>query len=191
MKRIETNIPGVCIVEPSIFEDDRGFFMETYHKAKFKELGIDCEFVQDNHSRSTEGVLRGLHYQLGKPQAKLVRVLQGEVYDVAVDIRVGSPTFGKWTAQILSGENRQMLFIPEGFAHGFCVLSDIAEFEYKCSDFYTPSEERGILWNDPELAIPWPLEGIKPLLSDKDKKFPTLANCPKKDLPVYEVTSNR
>lgn len=186
MKKIETEIPDVCIIEPTAHEDKRGFFMETYHKKKFKELGIACEFVQDNHSRSVKGVLRGLHYQLGKPQAKLVRVLQGEVYDVAVDIRVGSPTFGKWTAQVLSDENKQILFIPEGFAHGFCVLSDIAEFEYKCSDFYYPEGERGIAWNDPGIRIDWPLKDIKPILSDKDKKYSTLAICSKENFPVYK-----
>jgi len=186
VKLVETDLPGVSIVEPKIFEDSRGFFLESYNQKTFSDLGIKHQFVQDNHSRSVKGVLRGLHYQLGKLQAKIVRVLQGEIYDVAVDIRVGSPTFGKWTAQVLSGENKRMLYIPEGFAHGFYVFSDMAEFEYKCSDFYAPQEERGIVWNDPELAIPWPLGDRTPILSVRDKKFGNLATRPKKDLPIYQ-----
>ena len=185
MKLIKTEIPDVALIEPTIFEDERGFFMESYHEKKFFDLGVKAKFVQDNHSRSEKNVLRGLHYQLGKPQAKLVRVLQGEVWDVAVDIRRGSPTFGKWTAEVLSAENKRILFVPEGFAHGFYVLSDVAEFEYKVSNFYFPEGERGIAWNDPELAIDWPLKDAVPILSEKDMKFSVLSACPESDLPTY------
>ncbi|MCP4377836.1 MAG: dTDP-4-dehydrorhamnose 3,5-epimerase, partial [bacterium] len=143
MKRIETNLPGVCIIEPDVFGDERGFFMESYNARSFEQLGINCTFVQDNHSRSRRGVVRGLHYQLEQPQAKLVRVTLGEVYDVAVDLRRGSQTFGQWTGVTLSDENKRMFFVPEGFAHGFCVISEFAEFAYKCSDFYAPQTERG------------------------------------------------
>ena len=186
MKKTETDIPGVFILEPNIFGDDRGFFMETYQKKVFSELGINTDFVQDNHSKSTQGVLRGLHYQLGKPQAKLVRVLQGEVYDVAVDIRVGSPTFGKWTSTILSEENKRSFFVPEGFAHGFYVLSETAEFEYKCSDYYAPSEERGVLWSDPGLNIDWPLLDSNPILSQKDKQYTPLSSLSENELPKFK-----
>jgi dTDP-4-dehydrorhamnose 3,5-epimerase len=186
MKRIETALPGVAIVEPLVHGDRRGFFLEFYNQQTFTKLGIEHVFVQDNHSRSQRGVLRGLHYQLGRPQAKLVRVIMGEVYDVAVDVRRGSPTFGKWTAVTLSAENMRMLFIPEGFAHGFYVLSEYAEFCYKCSDFYAPQEERGIIWNDPDLAIAWPLSGIEPILSSRDVAYGTLATRPAADLPTYK-----
>lgn len=186
MHRIETDLPGVCTLEPKVFGDHRGFFMETHNTRTFHELGIDCTFVQDNHSKSTRGVLRGLHYQLGQPQAKLVRVIVGQVYDVAVDVRVGSPTFGRWVAGILSAENKRQMFIPEGFAHGFYVLSDEAEFIYKCTNFYAPKEERGIIWNDPELEITWPiLEGTAPVLSERDLGFGTLRTRPREDLPTY------
>ena len=184
MKRIETNLPGVCIIEPDVFGDDRGFFMESYNQRNFAQLGIECTFVQDNHSRSRRGVIRGLHYQLGRPQAKLVRVTLGEVYDVAVDVRRGSETFGKWTAVTLSAENKYMFFVPEGFAHGFCVISVFAEFAYKCSDFYAPAEERGIIWNDPELAIPWPLGDSAPILSPKDAAYGPLSAMGENDLPA-------
>ena len=185
MRRIETNLPGVCLLEPVIHGDHRGFLMESYNKRDFAAIGINCTFVQDNHSRSARGVIRGLHYQIGRPQAKLVRVLIGEVYDVAVDVRRGSPTFGKWTAVDLSGENKLMLFMPEGFAHGFCVVSEVAEFVYKCSDLYAPSEQRGVIWNDPDLGIPWPLGGSKPILSQRDQAFGTLATRSIEDLPIY------
>ncbi len=184
MKRIETNLPGVCIIEPDVHGDDRGFFMESYNQRDFAQLGIDCAFVQDNHSRSQCGVVRGLHYQLNQPQAKLVRVMLGEVYDVAVDVRRGSETFGRWAGVTLSAENKQMLFVPEGFAHGFCVISEFAEFAYKCSDFYAPVEERGIIWNDPELAIPWPLGDSAPILSPKDAEYGPLSAMDENDLPV-------
>lgn len=156
MKRLETEIPGVCVLVPRLFGDRRGFFMETYHARVLADLGITCPFVQDNHSRSAGPVLRGLHYQLGQPQAKLVRVVRGEIYDVAVDIRRGSPTFGHWAAERLSEENKRILFIPEGMAHGFFVCSPVAEVLYKASNYYAPAEERGIIWNDPRSRLPGP-----------------------------------
>lgn len=186
MHKIPTEIPDVLLIEPKVFGDERGFFMETYSERVFAELGIHCRFVQDNHSRSRQGVLRGLHYQLGKPQAKLVRVIRGTVFDVAVDIRRGSPTFGKWVGVELSEENKRTLFVPEGFAHGFYVLSEEAEFCYKCSDFYAPSEERGIIWNDPDIGIAWPLlPGLAPQLSAKDAVYATLAQRQPEDLFTY------
>ena len=185
MKRIDTALPGVCIIEGARHGDDRGFFMELHRDDQFLDLGIDVRFVQDNYSRSQRGVLRGLHYQLGRPQAKLARVLRGEVYDVAVDVRRGSPTFGKWEAVTLREGESRALFIPVGFAHGFCVVSESAEFLYKCSDYYAPAEERGIAWDDPVLAIPWPLAGVAPLLSGKDRAYGTLATRTDCDLPVY------
>ena len=191
MKRIETNLPGVCIIEPDVHGDDRGFFMESYNQRDFAQLGIDCAFVQDNHSRSQCGVVRGLHYQLNQPQAKLVRVMLGEVYDVAVDVRRGSETFGRWAAVTLSAENKRMLFVPEGFAHGFRVISEFAEFAYKCSDFYAPAEERGIIWNDPELAIGWPLGDVEPILSTKDAAYGPLSAMNENDLPVCREGSEQ
>ena len=183
MKRIDTALPGVCILEPVVHGDHRGFFTEMYHERVFAALGIPHRFVQDNYSRSSRHVLRGLHYQLSWPQAKLVRVVRGEVFDVAVDVRRGSPTFGKWIGETLSEDNRKAMFIPEGFAHGFLVLSEIAEFIYKCSDFYEPAEERGVIWSDPDIGIMWPLAGAAPLLSDKDLRFSRLATRPMSDLP--------
>lgn len=157
MKVIDTAIPDVKIIEPAFFGDDRGFFLETFHVKRYQEmLGINLDFVQDNHSRSTKGVLRGLHFQKTKPQGKLVRVVRGEVFDVAVDIRKGSPTYGKWEGIILSEENKRQFWIPPGFAHGFLVLSDIADFEYKCTDYYDASDEGSVLWSDPQLNISWP-----------------------------------
>lgn len=170
MKVIQTAIPDVLIIEPKIFEDDRGFFYESFNeKALAEHAGIKDRFVQDNHSRSIKGVLRGLHYQLNHPQGKLVRVCVGEVYDVAVDIRKSSPTFGKWVGVSLSAANKRMLWIPKGFAHGFLVVSDFAEFLYKTTDFYDPVSERCLSWNDPHLSILWP-EGITPSLSSKDSQ---------------------
>ncbi len=170
MKVKETDIPDVKIIEPTIFGDDRGFFMETWNKKKFEELVTrkPTQFVQDNHSKSKKGILRGLHYQAENTQGKLVRVISGEVFDVAVDIRKDSQTFGKWVGVYLSAENKRQLWIPEGFAHGFYVTSDEAEFVYKCTDYYNPNAEYSILWNDPELDIKWPLFA-SPCLSDKDK----------------------
>jgi dTDP-4-dehydrorhamnose 3,5-epimerase len=185
MKRSETGLPGVCVIEPVVHGDRRGWFSETWRRDTFAGLGIDHDFVQDNQSLSCRGVLRGLHYQLRQPQAKLVRVLHGEVFDVAVDVRRGSPTFGRWTSVTLSGENRRMFYIPVGFAHGFCVVSESAEFFYKCSAPYSPMDERGIAWDDPALAIPWPLTGQAPLISDKDRRYGTLASRPPEDLPLH------
>lgn len=171
MKFIPTEIPEVLYIEPEVFGDSRGFFMETFQKKNFQTAGIDYDFVQDNHSGSRKGILRGLHYQIKNSQGKLVRAVCGEVFDVAVDIRKKSPTFGKWVGRILSSENKAMLWIPPGFAHGFYVLSDWAEFVYKATDFYTPQWERSILWNDPMIGVQWPIpEGENPMISDKDRE---------------------
>jgi dTDP-4-dehydrorhamnose 3,5-epimerase len=169
----KTEIEGVYIIEPKVFGDDRGYFMETYKESDFIEAGLNYKFVQDNQSKSRKGVLRGLHYQLHHPQAKLVRVISGEVFDVAVDLRKNSPTYGKWVGVILTAENKKMFMIPRGFAHGFVVLSETAEFVYKCDELYHPEDEGGIMWNDPEVGVVWPYEG-EPLLSEKDKKHPSL-----------------
>ena len=155
-KRIDTSIDGVCIVEPTVFGDNRGYFMETYSKADFEEIGLNYDFVQDNQSKSKKGVLRGLHFQKENTQAKLVRCIKGEVFDVAVDLRPGSKTYGKWEGVILTEENKKMFMIPKGFAHGFLVLSDVAVFCYKCTDFYHPGDEGGLAWNDPEIGVDWP-----------------------------------
>ena len=181
LRVISTEIEGAYIIEPTVHEDSRGYFMETYHYNDMKEAGIDCVFVQDNQSMSTKGVLRGLHFQKQHPQAKLVRVIRGEVFDVAVDCRKNSTTFGKWVAVILSEENRRQFYIPEGFAHGFLVLSDVAEFCYKCSDFYHPGDEGGIIWNDPDIGIEWPYAGYEPILSDKDMNQPMFRSAFKRD----------
>ena len=169
MKVIETKIPDVKLIEPRVFGDERGFFMETWQQTQFDELVAGCTFVQDNHSKSCQGILRGLHYQTENTQGKLVRVVSGEVYDVAVDLRKSSATFGQWVGVILSAENKKMLWVPEGFAHGFYVTSDSAEFVYKCTDYYNPESEKSIKWDDETLAIDWPLElGGEPKLSAKD-----------------------
>jgi len=169
MKIINTDIPDVKLIEPKVFPDDRGFFMETYQKRAFAEAGLPTEFVQDNHSGSRQGILRGMHYQLKQSQGKLVRVVVGEVFDAAVDLRKSSPTFGKWTGAVLSAENRRELWVPPGFGHGYYVLSDWAEFVYKVTDFYAPEWERTILWNDPQIGVQWPLvEGQLPVVSGKD-----------------------
>jgi dTDP-4-dehydrorhamnose 3,5-epimerase len=170
IKVTETGIKGLVVIEPTVFGDNRGYFMETYNYNDFKEAGLDMVFVQDNQSKSKKGVLRGLHFQKSHPQGKLVRVISGEVYDVGVDLRKGSVTFGKWYGVVLSAENKKQFYVPQGFAHGFLVLSEEAEFVYKCSDFYKPDDEGGLLWNDPDIAVEWPLEGIgEPILSEKDK----------------------
>ena len=172
----KTSIEGVYIIENQVFGDERGYFMETYQKDLFDEAGLEFNFVQDNQSRSKKGVLRGLHFQYTQPQGKLVRVIKGEVFDVAVDLRKDSQTYGKWEGVILSEENKKQFYIPEGFAHGFLVLSDIAEFTYKCTDFYNPRDEGGIKWDDPEIGIEWPMDDIDELiLSEKDQKWKTLA----------------
>lgn len=170
MKIIDTEIRDVKIIEPMVFKDERGFFMETFRDNQFRKLLADVAFVQDNHSKSSRGILRGLHYQLKRPQGKLVRVISGVVFDVAVDLRKNSPDFGKWTGAALSSENKRMLWVPEGFAHGFYVISEEAEFVYKCTDYYSPENERSILWNDPCLGIDWPLvDNQPPELSLKDE----------------------
>lgn len=161
-----TQLPGVFVVEPKVFEDERGFFMETYHQPRFAAAGIDLPFVQDNHSRSRRGVLRGMHYQLKHPQGKLVRAGRGEIFDVAVDLRKSSPTFGRWFGTTLSEVNRRQLYIPPGFAHGFCVVSDVADVLYKATDIYHPEDERTLLWNDPAVGIEWPVDD--PVISAKD-----------------------
>ena len=177
MKVERASIADVLIIEPRLFGDARGFFMETWNARSFEQLGIKAQFVQDNHSRSAKNVLRGLHYQLRQPQGKLVRVTVGEIWDVAVDLRRSSPSFGRWTASTLSADAARMLWIPPGFAHGFLVLSDSADVLYKTTDFYAPEHERTLLWNDPELAIDWPVAGIAPLLSDKDRRGTPLAQA--------------
>jgi len=167
---IETKIKDLYIIEPKVFGDSRGYFMETYNKNDFFEAGLTMEFVQDNESKSKKGVLRGLHFQTKHTQGKLVRVTEGQVFDVAVDLRKGSPTFGKWEGAILTEENKKQFYIPQGFAHGFLVMSEVAVFNYKCTDYYTPEYDSGVLWNDEDIAIEWPLEGIEEiLLSEKDK----------------------
>lgn len=174
-KKIETGIEGLYVIEPTVFEDDRGFFMETYSKKEFEDIGINTEFVQDNQSKSTKGVLRGLHFQINYPQSKLVRVIKGEVYDVAVDLRKDSKTYGKYYGIILSEKNKTQFLIPRGFAHGFLVLSDEAEFVYKCDDFYHPGDEGGLIFDDKTINIDWPFDKIggkdKIILSEKDKKW--------------------
>jgi len=170
------DIEGLYIIEPKVFGDARGYFMETYNYEDFKAAGLDMVFVQDNQSMSKKGVLRGLHFQKKHPQGKLVRVLSGTVYDVAVDLRKSSPTYGKYYGVILSAENKKMFYVPEGFAHGFLVLSESAEFTYKCTDFYHPEDEGGIIWNDPDIGIEWPISSdMSVILSEKDKKLPTLS----------------
>jgi dTDP-4-dehydrorhamnose 3,5-epimerase len=174
---IETAIEGVLIIEPMVFGDDRGFFMESWNERSFAEKGLNITFVQDNHSRSSRGVLRGLHYQQPDPQGKLVRVTAGAVFDVAVDMRKSSPTFGKWVGVELSAANKRMFFIPEGMAHGFLCLEDGTDFLYKCTSYYQPATEHSLLWNDPEVGIEWPLEGITPQLSAKDMAGKPLADA--------------
>ena len=183
MKFTPLEIPDVILVEPDVFGDARGFFTETFHAGRYAAGGIDRVFTQDNFSFSQRGILRGLHYQLRQPQAKLVYVVSGEVFDVAVDIRRGSPTFGKWCGRILSAENHHQMFIPEGFAHGFCVLSESASFLYKCSALYDPADDRGVLWSDPDIGIDWPL--ATPRLSAKDQRQPRLCDVAPDQLPGF------
>jgi dTDP-4-dehydrorhamnose 3,5-epimerase len=173
MRFVAGSIPGLILVEPDVHRDSRGYFVETYHAEKYRAGGIDVSFVQDNHSRSAQGTIRGLHLQTRRPQGKLVRVIEGEIFDVAVDVRRGSPTFGRWAAARLSAENFRLCYVPPGFAHGFAVLTAVAQVEYKCTDFYDPDGELGIAWNDPALAIRWPVE--RPVLSERDRHNPTLA----------------
>lgn len=182
MKVTDTKIPDVKVIEPRVFEDERGFFFESFNHKKFEDaIGYSVSFVQDNHSKSSKGVLRGLHYQLPPyAQGKLVRVVQGEVFDVAVDIRKSSPTFGEWVGETLSAENKKQLWIPEGFAHGFLTLSDTAEFLYKTTNYYAPDAESSILWNDEDIGIRWPLERVDPIVSDKDKFAPEMSGIMKR-----------
>ena len=184
MKILPSSLPEILIIEPSVFQDERGFFMEIYQQRRYTEAGIESVFVQDNLSYSVRGTLRGLHYQVKQVQAKLIQVIEGTIFDVALDIRRGSPSFGQWTSVHLSAENKRQLFLPQGFAHGFCVLSESAQVVYKCTDYYAAEDEGGVLWSDPALAIDWPIS--KPLLSEKDSQLPFLADIPPERLPVYE-----
>ncbi len=167
MKVTESGLPGVLIIEPAVFQDARGFFLETFSAARYEQAGIPGPFVQDNHSRSLKGTVRGLHLQISRPQGKLMRAVSGSMLDVAVDVRVGSPTFGRWTSALLSGDNFRQLFVPPGFAHGFAVLSDVVDVEYKCTEYYDPRDELTVLWNDPAIAIEWPV--TEPTLSERDR----------------------
>ena len=184
MEIIQTSLPGVALIKPKVFEDSRGYFMETYRASVLEAAGIRDNFVQDNHSRSSRGVLRGLHYQVRQPQGKLCRVVSGEVFDVAVDIRAGSPTFGKWYGVLLSAENKLQIYMPPGFAHGFAVRSETADFLYKCSDYFDAADDCGVLWNDPELGIDW--DEAAPILSAKDQRNLPLRQISHDRLPVYE-----
>ena len=184
MKVERTSIPGLLIIEPQVYGDDRGFFMETYSRDRYAEAGLPLDFVQDNLSLSERGILRGLHLQNPRGQGKLCSVVEGEVFDVAADVRVGSPTFGRWESVILSADNKKQIYVPPGLAHGFCVLSQRALFSYKCTDFYSAADELGIAWNDLELGIEWPIQS--PRLSEKDSKNPALAEVPRSALPRYE-----
>lgn len=183
MKTISTELPGVILIEPQVFPDARGFFFESYHAERYAQAGITTAFVQDNHSCSVQGTIRGFHYQLRHPQAKLLRVIRGSVFDVAVDIRLGSPTFGRWVSVQLSAENKRQLFIPAGFAHAFCVTSEVAEVEYKSSESYVADDQHGVLWCDPTIAVPWPT--AEPILSERDRAYlPLMAD--RHDLPAYQ-----
>jgi len=183
VKTIPTELAGVVVIEPQVFADARGFFFESYNSERYAQAGIPCAFVQDNHSKSTRDTIRGLHYQFRRPQAKLLRVLRGSVFDVVADIRRGSPTFGRWVGIELSAENKRQIFVPAGLAHGFCVTSDDAEVEYKCSDFYVPDDHHGVLWTDRTIGIAWPVR--EPILSDRDRAYLPLT-VDRDDLPTYE-----
>lgn len=180
----EAKIQGVLILEPDVFKDERGFFLETWNKERYEKNGFLYSFVQDNISFSKKGILRGLHFQFPRPQGKLIQVLSGKVIDIAVDIRIGSPTYGQWHSEILSDENLRQMYVPPGFAHGYCVISESAIFSYKCTDFYNPATEHGIIWNDPELSIDWPIK--EPILSPKDAKYPGLKDLSPDKLPRFE-----
>lgn len=188
MKVVDTTLSGLKLIEPRVFGDQRGYFLETYHQAKYGEIGIEKQFVQDNLSKSVRGTLRGLHFQVRYPQGKLIQVIHGEVFDVAVDLRAGSPTFGQWEGFYLSGVNRQQLYIPEGFGHGFVVTSDVAFFHYKCTEAYHPEDEGGILWNDEEINIQWPVG--EPILSARDETWPTLSSLDSNALPQVQAKKN-
>ena len=184
MNILKTPLEGVLIIEPEVYKDARGCFMEIHRLDRYSESGLDRTFVQDNLSRSRNNVLRGLHFQVKQPQAKLIQATRGAVFDVAVDLRLGSPNFGKWTGVVLSDDNMRQIFIPEGFAHGLCVLSEFADVFYKCTDFYCPGDEGAVRWDDPDIGIDWPV--TKPLLSSKDADLPRLKDIPKERLPVYK-----
>jgi dTDP-4-dehydrorhamnose 3,5-epimerase len=181
---LQTSLPEVVVIKPKVHEDPRGFFMETYRAEVLAGAGIRRSFLQDNHARSVRGVLRGLHYQLRQPQAKLCRVVSGEVFDVAVDVRLGSPTFGRWVGVLLSAENKLQIYVPRGFAHGYVVRSETADFLYKCDEYYDPSDDRGILWSDPDIGIAWDVS--EPTVSDKDQQLPRLADVARELLPRYQ-----
>jgi dTDP-4-dehydrorhamnose 3,5-epimerase len=183
MKVKETKLVGVLVLEPDVFSDERGFFLETWNSARYENAGIQGPFVQDNISFSKRGVLRGLHFQYPQSQGKLIQILSGEVVDIAVDVRVGSPTFGHWVSEVLSDANHRQIYIPPGFAHGYCVKSETAIFSYKCTDYYNPETENGIIWNDPELNIDWPIK--EPILSPKDKEYPRLKDFQPDKLPNF------
>lgn len=187
MRVLPTELPGVVIIEPDVHRDGRGFFLETYHADRYRDHGMPGPFVQDNHSQSVAGTLRGLHLQLRRPQGKLIRVVEGEVFDVAVDVRRGSPTFGRWVSVTLTADNFRQCYVPPGFAHGFCVVSPIAQLEYKCTDLYDPASEIGIAWNDPAIGISWPV--TDPILSQRDSRHPTLAELGD-GLPVWTGPTN-
>ncbi|MFA5516748.1 MAG: dTDP-4-dehydrorhamnose 3,5-epimerase [Desulfuromonadales bacterium] len=192
MKMMRTEIPDVLLFEPQVFGDSRGFFVETFRRSWLEEAGLSVRFVQDNQSRSRRGVLRGLHYQLEQPQGKLVRCARGRVFDVAVDVRRGSPTFGRWVGALLDDENHRQLYIPPGLAHGFVVLSDTADFLYKCTTYYHPQSEAGILWNDPDIGIEWPKDILDAVvLSEKDRTLPALQNQPEDRLPALAENGNK
>jgi len=185
-KVIETSLPGVMLIQPQVFEDQRGYFLETFNQKRYAQAGLYRAFMQDNHSHSRRHVVRGLHYQLKNPQGKMVYVVQGEIFDVAVDIRRGSPTFGKWVGAHLTEENHQQLFIPEGFAHGLCVVSETADVIYKCTDIYVPGDDYGILWSDESIGIDWPISYDLAVVSEKDQKNPRLGDVTPDQLPVYK-----
>ncbi|MEO1365992.1 MAG: dTDP-4-dehydrorhamnose 3,5-epimerase [Acidobacteriota bacterium] len=190
MKAHKTDLEGVLVIEPAVFRDERGFFVETYHADRYREQGLDVAFVQDNHSKSKRGTLRGLHAQSRRPQGKLVRCVEGEIFDVAVDMRRGSPTYGEWVGEILTADNFKQLYIPPDFLHGFYVMSETAQVEYKCTDVYDPGHEIGVVWDDPEIGIVWPLEGVEPTLSGKDAAAPRLADLADL-LPTYTPPAQR
>ncbi|MDP3980297.1 MAG: dTDP-4-dehydrorhamnose 3,5-epimerase [Chlamydiota bacterium] len=183
MQCIQTPLPGVLIIEPRVFTDQRGFFLETFQDQKYRDLGIAKSFVQDNHSHSSYGVLRGMHYQLRYPQGKLVYAVSGDIFDVVIDIRKGSESFGQWFGCTLSCENRRQLYVPEGYAHGFCVLSRQADVIYKCTELYHPEDEFGLIWSDPQVGVQWPIEN--PTLSEKDNRYPALNQIPDEQIPCY------
>ena len=188
MRRIDTELPGVAIIEPLVFGDERGYFFESFNAKSLAAIGIVGDFVQDNQSRSRRGILRGLHFQISQPQDKLIRCLDGVIFDVAVDVRKGSPTFGRWIGAELSGENKRMLWVPKGFAHGFLTVSERADVLYKVTDYWSKVAERGIFWNDPDIGIAWPDLGVSPDLNARDAGFPQLANAVSGDLPAFQHT---